>query len=89
MVAAANRRLERLIERYRADGRDERARSAATLRLAMYELREQVDRLARATEPGAATAIRARVEAALERSGRELDALLAEPPAPSPRARSG
>ena len=88
MVAAASRRLERLIERYRADGEDDLARRAATLRLAVYELREQVDRLARATEPAEVTVIRDRVYAALDRSRRGLDTLLAEAPAPSPPARS-
>jgi hypothetical protein len=83
MVAAANRRLERLIESYREEGRDDRARTAATLRLTMYELREQVDRLARATEPAAATVIRDRVEVALHRSERELEILLAGPRSPS------
>lgn len=88
VVAAASRRLERLIERYRQDGRDDRARTAATLRLEMYELREQVDRLARATEPAEAVESRNRVEAVLDRSERGLDMLLVEPPTPSAPARS-
>ena len=88
MAATANRRLERLIESYREEGSDSRARTAATLRLAMYDLREQIDRLARTTEPAATTAIREEIVATLDRSERGLSMLLAEPkspPVPAPR----
>ncbi|MGH6899937.1 MAG: hypothetical protein ACREJ5_25855 [Geminicoccaceae bacterium] len=91
MAATANRRLERLIESYRQEGSDSRARSAATLRLAMYDLRQQIDRLARTTEPAATTAIREEIVAALDRSERGLSMLLSEPksppipPPPAPR----
>jgi hypothetical protein len=88
MAATANRRLERLIESYREEGSDSRARSAATLRLAMYDLREQIDRLARTTEPAATTALREKIVATLDRSERGLSMLLAEPkspPIPAPR----
>jgi hypothetical protein len=89
IAATANRRLERLIESYRQGGNDSGARSAATLRLSMYELRQHVDRLARTTQPAAAGAIRADIVAALDRSERGLDLLLSDPeslPTPPPRA---
>lgn len=76
MVASANRRLERLIESYREEGNEDRVRTAATLRLAMYELRHQVDHLARTAKPGEATVIRERIVATLDRSERDLDDLL-------------
>jgi hypothetical protein len=79
MVAAANRRLERLIESYRAEGSEARAQAAATLRLAMYDLRQQVDRLARTADPAEATAIREQIEGALDRSESGLSALLSAP----------
>jgi hypothetical protein len=91
IAATANRRLERLIESYRQGGNDSGARSAATLRLSMYELRQHVDRLARTTEPTAATVIREDIVAALERSERSLALLLSDPrslptpPPPAPR----
>jgi hypothetical protein len=92
IAATANRRLERLIESYRQDGNDSGARSAATLRLSMYELRHHVDRLARTTEPTEATVIREDIVAALNRSERSLSLLLSDPrslptpPPPAPRA---
>jgi hypothetical protein len=91
IAATANRRLERLIESYRQGGNDSRARSAATLRLSMYELRQHVDRLARTAEPAEATMIREDIVAALDRSERSLGLLLADPaalptPPPAPRA---
>jgi hypothetical protein len=79
IVAAAHRRLERLLERYRETGQEHRIARAVPLRLAMVELRDQVERLARASAPAEATVIRGRVEDALERSGRGLEALLADP----------
>jgi hypothetical protein len=79
MVAAAQRRLERLLERYRETGQDRRIAAATPLRLAMVELRDRVDRLARADTPAETTVIRAQVEATLDRSVRGLEALLAVP----------
>jgi hypothetical protein len=79
MVAAAQRRLERLLERYRETGQNRRIARATPLRLALVELRDQIDRLARADTPAKATVIRAQVEAALDRSVRGLEALLADP----------
>jgi hypothetical protein len=76
MVAAANRRLERLIESYREEGSESRAQAAATLRLAMYDLRQQVDRLARSSDRAEATALREQIEQALDRSERGLSELL-------------
>jgi hypothetical protein len=78
-VAAANRRLERLIESYRDEGSDGRAQAAATLRLAMYDLRQQVDRLARTSDPTEAMVLRGQVEGALDRSERGLSTLLSTP----------
>jgi hypothetical protein len=88
MAATANRRVERLIESYRQEGSASRAQTAATLRLAMYDLRQQIDRLARTTEPAATTALREEIVATLDRSERGLSMLLAEPkspPIPAPR----
>jgi hypothetical protein len=78
MVATANRRLERLIESHRQKGDDPRAEAAAGLRPAMQDLRQQVDRLARTTDPAEATALREAIAAALDRSERDLSALLAD-----------
>jgi hypothetical protein len=82
MAARANRRLERLIESYRAEGSEARARTAATLRLAMYDLRQQIDRLVRTTEPAETTVIREEIVAALDRSEHGLSMLLWEPTSP-------
>jgi hypothetical protein len=82
MAARANRRLERLIESYRVDGGEARARTAAGLRLAMHDLRQQIDRLARTTEPAATTAARNEIVAALDRSEHGLSMLLWEPTSP-------
>jgi hypothetical protein len=82
MVATANRRLERLIESHRQGGDDPRAEAAARLRPAMQDLRQQVDRLARTTDPAETTMLRAGIEATLERSERDLSALLAQAKAP-------
>ena len=76
IVHAASRRLERLIEGYRQNGDATRARTAETLRLAMYDLQRQIDQLARAAEPAEAEAALARIEALLDRAEGELGALL-------------
>ena len=76
IVHAASRRLERLIEGYRQNGDATRARTAETLRLAMYDLQRQIDQLARAAEPAEAEAALARIEALLNRAEGELGALL-------------
>ena len=78
MVATANRRLERLIESHRQGGNDLRAEAVAGLRLTMQDLRQQVDRLARTTDPAETTALREAIAAALDRSERDLSALLAD-----------
>jgi hypothetical protein len=77
IVAAANRRLARLLDGYRAEGGDARVRSAESLRLAMQDLQHQIDRLARAADPAEAVAVRARIGPLLDRSERELTVLLA------------
>jgi hypothetical protein len=79
VLAAANRRLERLIESYREEGSEDRARTAATLRLAMYDLRQQVDRLARTADPVEAAMLQGQVKGALDRSERGLSDLLSTP----------
>jgi hypothetical protein len=89
MVATANRRLERLIESHRQDGDDRRAQAAAALRLTMHDLRQQVDRLARATDPAETTALRRAIEATLDRSDHGLSALLLEAKTPPTSSRSG
>ena len=76
IVHAASRRLERLIEGYRQNGDAARARTAETLRLAMYDLQRQIDQLARAAEPAEAEAALARIEALLDRAEGELGVLL-------------
>jgi hypothetical protein len=76
IVHAASRRLERLIEGHRQNGDTARARTAETLRLAMYDLQRQIDQLARAAEPAEAEAALARIETLLDRAERELGALL-------------
>lgn len=83
MAATANRRLERLIESYREEGDDGVVRTAAALRLAIYELRQQVDGFARTTDPAEAMVFRKRIEAALDRSDLALRALLSGATMPS------
>jgi hypothetical protein len=84
IAGAANRRLERLLEGYREQGSDARVRTAEALRLALYDLRHQIDQLARTADPAEATAVRERIGTLLDRSERELAILLggvAKPPA--------
>jgi hypothetical protein len=84
IAGAANRRLERLLEGYREQGSDARVRTAEALRLALYDLRRQIDQLARTADPAEATAVRERIGTLLDRSERELAILLggvAKPPA--------
>ena len=84
IAGAANRRLERLLDSYLEQGSDARARTAEALRLALYDLRHQIDQLARAADPAEAVAVRERIGTLLDRSERELTALLggvAKPPA--------
>jgi hypothetical protein len=82
IVSAANRRLERLLDGYRAQGNDAGMRTGAALRLAMHDLQNQIDRLARAADPAEAAAVRERIVALLDRSERGLSALLGEAPKP-------
>jgi hypothetical protein len=99
IVGAASRRLERLLDGYREQGNGARVRTAEALRLAMYDLQDQIERLARAADPAEAVAVRERIGTLLERSERELTVLLgglAKPPAlpavvardPAPGARA-
>jgi hypothetical protein len=76
IVNAASRRLERLIDGYREHGAAARVRAAEALRLAMYELQRQIDQLARAGEPAATEAVRARIEALLDGAEDALGVLL-------------
>jgi hypothetical protein len=90
IVSAANRRLERLLDGYRAQGSDAGVHSGAALRLAMHDLQNQIDRLARAADPTEAAAVREQIVALLDRSERGLSALLGEaskPPALSDATR--
>jgi hypothetical protein len=48
----------------------------------MHDLRQQIDRLARTTEPAATTAARNEIVAALDRSEHGLSMLLWEPTSP-------
>ena len=82
MVAAANRRLARLLDGYREQGSDARVRTAEALRLAMHDLQQQIDKLARAADPAEAVAVRERIGALLDRSERELAVLLDGLPKP-------
>lgn len=72
ITRGAGRRLERLIVAYREARDEERGRFAEALSYRMYELSEQVDRLARATSPATIVALRGEVEAALDRLDRNL-----------------
>jgi hypothetical protein len=76
VVNAASRRLERLIENYRQNGDAARARTAETLRLALYDLQREIDQLARATAPAEAPAMLTRIGATLDRAEGELGLLL-------------
>ena len=76
IVAAANRRLERLLESDRAQGGDARVRAGESLRTAMHDLQRQIDQLARAADPAEAAAVRERIVALLDRCERELSVLL-------------
>jgi hypothetical protein len=76
IVNAASRRLERLIESHRQNGDAARARTAETLRLALYELQRQIDQLAGAAEPVEAAVVLARIEKLLDRAEGELGVLL-------------
>jgi DnaJ-domain-containing protein 1 len=76
IVAAANRRLERLLESNRARGSDALVRAGASLRTAMDDLQREIDQLARSSDPAEATALGERLVALLDRSERELGALL-------------
>lgn len=84
IMRAANRRLERLIEGYYLAGDDQRARTAEGLRLVMYDLQHQIDRLARTADPATAVVLRQQVEVLLGRSERALDVLLKGPDTPLP-----
>ena len=84
IAGAANRRLERLLDGYREQGSGAHVRAAEALRLAMYDLQHQIERLARVAEPAEAAAVRERIGTLLDRSERELNVLLdgpAKPPA--------
>ena len=72
---AAGRHLEALIASYRQARDEERARGAESLRLAMYELTERVDRLSRPSSPATTMALRGEVEAALGNLERGLELL--------------
>jgi hypothetical protein len=77
IVNAASRRLERLIDGYRQQGHSARARTAETLRVALYDLQRQIDQLARAAEPAEAESVLTRIEGLLDRAEGELGVLLA------------
>jgi hypothetical protein len=84
IVGAANRRLERLLDGEREQGGHPRVRNTEALRLAMFDLRQQIDRLARVADPAEAVTLRERIGALLDHSERELSVLLdglAKPPA--------
>jgi hypothetical protein len=76
IVGAANRRLERLLDGYRAQGNDARVRTAEPLRATMREMQHQIDRLARAADPAEAAAARERIATLLDRAEPELGLLL-------------
>jgi hypothetical protein len=78
IVAAANRRLERLLESQRAQAGDARVGAAESLGTAMHDLQRQVDQLARAADPAEAAAGRESIVALLDRCERELSVLLDE-----------
>jgi hypothetical protein len=75
---AASRHLEALIASYRHARDEERARGAESLRLAMYELTQRVERLGRPSSPAATTALRGEVEAVLGDLERGLELLRAD-----------
>jgi hypothetical protein len=76
VVGAANRRLERLLEGYRAQGYAAGVRTAEALRLTMREMQHQIDGMARAADPAEAAAARERIVALLDRAEPELGLLL-------------
>jgi hypothetical protein len=78
IVAAANRRLERLLETQREPAGDARVGAAESLGMAMHDLQRQVDQLARAADSAEGTAVRERIVALLDRCERELGVLLDE-----------
>jgi hypothetical protein len=78
IVAAVNRRLERLLESEREQAGDVRLDAAESLGTAMHDLQGQVDQLARAADPAEAAAVRERIVALLDRCERELGVLLEE-----------
>lgn len=84
IMRAADRRLERLIDGYYLDGDDRRGRTAEGLRLVMYDLQYQIDRLARTTDPATAVVLRTQVEVLLGRAERALSVLLNGPDTPLP-----
>jgi hypothetical protein len=93
IAGAAHRRLERLLDGYREQGNDARVRTAEALRLAMYDLQQQIEQLARMADPAEAAAVRERIGTLLDRSERELTLLLGgagKPPTlPAAGARDG
>jgi hypothetical protein len=76
IVGAANRRLERLLDGEREQDGHARVRNTEALRLAMFDLRQQIDRLARIADPAEVATVRERIGALLDRSERELGVLL-------------
>jgi hypothetical protein len=82
IAAAADRRLERLLESDRAQGGDAHERAGEAVRLAMDDLQRQIDQLARAEGPAEAAAVRERIVALLDRCERELGVLLDAPTQP-------
>ncbi len=78
IVAAANRRLDRLLEGRREQAGDARTGAAESVAAAMHDLQRQVDQLARAEDPAEAAAVRERIVALLDRCERELGVLLDE-----------
>jgi hypothetical protein len=80
IVAAASRRLERLLESQRELVGDARVAAAAAAATAMHDLQRQVDQLARAEGPAEAGAVRERIVASLDRCERELGVLLDRTP---------
>lgn len=82
IMGAANRRLERLLDGDRDQGGHARVRNTEALRLAMYDLQQQIDRLARVADPAEAVTVRERIGALLDRSERELSVLLDGMPKP-------
>jgi hypothetical protein len=76
IVAAASRRLERLLESQREQAGGARVGAVESAATAMHDLQRQVDQLARAEGPAEGAAVRERIVAALDRCERELGVLL-------------